>query len=89
MNGQDYTGGFDLQFSENLKFDRIAPMAGPVDKVTNVQIWGQGMKTSNPSNNYNYKWGTLLTSKIDAVSVKDYTFYLQKWLSTESVNSGL
>ena len=44
MNGQDFTGSIDFEFSPNLQLYRILPQSGPFDKAiaTSVRLYGTG-----------------------------------------------
>jgi len=44
MNGQDFTGSIDFEFSPNLQLYKILPQSGPFDKAiaTSVRLYGAG-----------------------------------------------
>lgn len=55
LNGQDFKGGIDFIFSQDLKIHRTAPMAGPVEGGSMTRIIGTGFKPSRSS--VQLKWG--------------------------------
>lgn len=59
VNGQDFKGGFDFTFTQELKIHRTIPMAGPVQGNTRTRIIGLGYKP--PKSKVDLKWGVLET----------------------------
>lgn len=70
VNGQDFKGGFDFYFTQELKIHRTVPMAGPVQGRTRTRIIGLGYKPR--FNNVDLKWGVLETNVIHKEEVTEY-----------------
>jgi hypothetical protein len=70
LNGQDFKGGFDFYFTQELKIHRTVPMAGPVQGNTRTRIIGLGYKPR--THNVDLKWGVLGTDVIQKEYVTDY-----------------
>lgn len=73
VNGQDFKGGFDFFFTQELKIHRTVPMSGPVQGKSKTRIIGLGYKPKK--SHIDLKWGVLETHIIEKEQVTEYIYY--------------
>jgi hypothetical protein len=73
LNGQNFKGGFEFTFIQQLLIYRTVPMAGPVQGNTKTRVIGSGFKPTK--SNADLKWGVLETEVMYKEQVTEYIYY--------------
>lgn len=90
INGYDYSGNIDFEFTPDLLLHRVFPMAGPFSKsINDSKILGQGFRPVDQDSTYDLKWGLLGTDSIQRSGVYDYKYQQQNWFDIEKGNEEL
>lgn len=79
INGQNFAGNFDFNFTEILEIHRVVPMAGPISGNKKTKLIGTGYHANHVS--LYHKWGVYKTESIVKQDVIDYVYEEQSYLN--------
>ena len=79
VNGQDFIGGFQIQFVDRLSVYRISPMAGPIGGATKVKLFGSGLNSAQDTPVF-VKFGTISVDtvakdQVESIDWNDEAFH--------------
>lgn len=72
FNGMDYYGDFPMTMVDPISTLRLAPLSGPIDGGTTINIYGSGMNASIPEDaEVLVKFGNLMTQLVDKANITE------------------
>jgi len=80
-------GGLEFTFMRILKIHRDIPMSGPQHTATQTRAIGQGYRLHGRDTDL--KWGTQATDPIANAEVLDYTYAIDRFLTSVPMSSEL
>lgn len=86
MNGQDFSGSLDFTFSPFLQLYKILPQSGPMEKASQVRLFGSGF--DKQKDQVFSKFGVLATQEVVSTQVKKQAWNYLQYLEAQKMNIG-